>query len=138
MGIKVAVCLDDEGGMMIFGRRQSRDRVLIDELCGSSDGLIYINSFSLPLFKEHEEKIAVVENPLAECPDGGTCFIENMALSPYVDRMERLIVYKWNRLYPYDVRIDVDLSEFGVIAREDFVGSSHDNITKLTLVKKRK
>ena len=138
MGIRVAVCLDDEGGMMIFGRRQSRDRVLIDELCQSTEGKVYINGFSAGLFAAHTEQAAVVENPLAECPDGGTCFIENMAIIPYAERIERLIVYKWNRLYPSDVKIDVDLSGYGVIAREDFVGSSHDKITKLTLVRKRK
>lgn len=138
MGITVAVCLDDEGGMTFFGRRQSRDRVLIDELCDSTDGPIYIGEFSKMLFKDHADKVCVSDNPLDDCPDGGFAFIENLPLLPYVDRISRLIIYKWNRLYPYDVKIDLNLGSFAVLSHEDFVGSSHDKITKLTLVRKKK
>ena len=138
MGITVAVCLDDRGGMMLFGRRQSRDRVLIGELCESADVTIYTNRFSEMLFAGHEDRIAVSDNPLDECPDGGIAFIENLPLLPHIDRISRLISYKWNRLYPSDVKIDIDLSAFGVIGRKDFVGSSHDKITKLTLMRKEK
>lgn len=137
MGITVAVCLDDEGGMTFFGRRQSRDRVLIDELCNSTDGQIYINEFSRILFKDHTDRVTVSDNPLDNCPDGGLAFIENLPLLPHIDRISRLIVYKWNRLYPYDVRIDLNLGDFGVLSHGDFVGSSHEKITKLTLVRKK-
>ena len=139
MGITVAVCLDDEGGMLFFGRRQSRDRNLISELCESVDGDIYISRFSEIIFKGHEEKIKIVDNPLEECPDGGVAFVENLRLSPYSERISRILLYKWNTLYPSDFKIDIDLvGLYGTLSREDFVGSSHDQITKLTLVKKAK
>ena len=135
-GIKVAVCLDDEGGMTFFGKRQSRDRVLIGELCDSTDGKIYINSFSSHIFAGHEGKVEISEDPLAECPAGGVAFIENLPLAPYFEKISEIILYKWNTLYPYDRRIDISFSDFEVISKKEFAGSSHDKITKLTMRRK--
>lgn len=135
-GITVAICLDDEGGMTFFGKRQSRDRVLIGELCDSTDGPIYINSFSTHLFKEREDRIAVVENQLEECPEGGVAFVENLPLLPHLGRISEIILYKWNVLYPSDKKLDISLSGFEVVSKKEFAGSSHDKITKLTMRKK--
>ena len=134
--ITVALCVDDRGGMTVFGKRQSRDRVLISELCDSTDGIIYISAFSELLFAPHVGKFKVCDDPLAECPDGGVCFIEDRALMPYLSEIGELILYKWNELYPADHRIDRPLDGFTVVARSEFKGSSHDKITKLTMRRK--
>ena len=134
--ITVAICLDDKGGMTIFGKRQSRDRVLISELCDSTDGVIYISPFSELLFRPHPDKFKVCEDPLSECPDGGVCFIENQTLAPYADQIECIILYKWNEVYPSDRKIDIELGMFRAVEEREFVGSSHDRITRLTLRRK--
>lgn len=134
--ITVAICLDDKGGMTIFGKRQSRDRVLISELCDSVDGIIYISEFSKALFAPHEDRYRVSDDPLTECPDGGVCFIEDLALMPHLSEIETLLLYKWNRVYPSDKRIDIPLDGFRVIEEHEFTGSSHDKITKLTMRRK--
>ena len=131
--LRVVLCLDDEGGMTFFGKRQSRDRVLIDELCSSTDGMIYISSFSSHLFGGHEDRVSVCRDPLSECPDGATVFVENLALKPYADEIEEILLYRWNRLYPSDKKIDISFDGFRVISKKEFVGSSHDKITKLIL-----
>ena len=135
-GITVAVCVDNKGGMTIFGKRQSRDRVLISDLCASTERTIYISAFSEILFAPHEGRYKVCDDPLGECPDGGICFIENMALMPHLDHINELILYKWNEVYPSDKKIDIPLDGFRVIKKLEFEGSSHDKITKLTMWRK--
>ena len=134
--ITVAICLDDRGGMLFFGRRQSRDRVLISELVDSVDKKIYINSFSKLLFEPHADKVVICDNPLLECPDGGIVFVEDLPLQPYLADISKIILYKWNKLYPSDKRIDIDFDDFRVVSEKIFVGSSHEKISKVTLEKK--
>lgn len=136
--ITVAICLDDNGGMTFFGKRQSRDRVLIADLCDSVDGIIYIAGFSEMLFEPHPGRYAVCTDPLLECPDGGVCFIENLALSSVLQNIERIILYKWNRCYPSDKRIDISFDDFSVFSESEFAGSSHEKITKVILRRKQK
>ena len=47
-----------------------------------------------------------------------------------VDRLEQVILYRWNRDYPADVRFTLDLSGFRLRQRVDFAGSSHEKITE--------
>ena len=134
--ITVVLCLDDKGGMTFFGKRQSRDRQLISELCDSTEGAIYVNGFSSFIFAGHEDRIALSQSPLEECPDGGVVFVENLALSPYFDAIDRIILYKWNTTYPADKRIDISFEGFRVESKKEFSGSSHEKKTKLTMRRK--
>ena len=128
MSVTVAVCLDDEMGMMFNSRRQSRDRVLIEELLSSSKERIYIHPYSRLLFPD-SDRITVTEDPLGECEDG-ICFIENLPILPYKDKIRKLIIYKWNRLYPADKYFDLSLEGKRRISKTEFKGSSHERITK--------
>lgn len=130
--IKVAITLDDRNGMMFNKRRQSRDKNLIADLCAKTTGFIYISPYSKLLFEEYEERVAVVENPLSDCEDSGVAFVEGLSLSPFVSDIEELTVYRWNRLYPSDVKLDIDIyaSGFKMTAKYEFEGNSHEKITK--------
>lgn len=130
--ITVALVIDDNGGMLLFGKRQSRDRILIEEFVNSMRGKkIYISSFSRLIFEPHEN-ITVCENPISECESGDVCFIENIDIAPYLDVINTLIVYHWNRLYPSDVKFNVDIEKSGykLDSSLEFAGSSHEKITK--------
>lgn len=130
--IKVAITLDDNGGLMFNKRRQSRDKRLIADLCAKTTGYIYISPYSELLFEEYKDRVKVVDHPLDECPDGSMAFVEGQALRKHVDDIEELNVYKWNRLYPSDIKIDIDIrsSGFKMFAKYEFTGNSHDKITK--------
>lgn len=130
--ITVAVCLDDENGMMFGGRRQSRDRILIEDFVRECyDRPIYIGEYSRTLFAEYPQ-VAVVSDPLRDCPNGGVCFVEDQSLATHLNEIETLILYRWNRLYPSDLRFDVDPRAvgFSLVSTEEFEGSSHPKITK--------
>ena len=132
--ITVAVCVDEKGGMLLFGRRQSRDRVLIaDFLSSVGERTVHITPFSEKLF-QGANNVKVSNAPILAADDGDFVFIEDMALSGIIDNVSTLIIYNWNRHYPSDVKIDIDptASGFALVESYDFEGSSHERITKET------
>ena len=131
--ICVAVCVDDLGGMLFGGRRQSRDRVMISDLIAfAGDKKIIINDFSLPLFKDYNDKIIISSHPLKDATEDEVCFIENIPLADYKEKIETLVIYRWNRKYPFDFSLDINPLEegFHLHKKADFKGNSHDKITK--------
>ena len=130
--ITVAVTVDERMGIAFNKRRQSRDRALIRDLVETANGKIYVSDYSRPLFDEHKDKVIVSEIPLAECPSGELCFVEMTELMPYIDDIDMLIVYNWNRHYPADKTLDIDIKNgtFTLTSSTDFIGSSHEKITK--------
>ena len=130
--ITVAITVDDRMGIAFNKRRQSRDRVLIADLCDNTDGVVYVSPYSAPLFEEYADKVAVVDAPLADCPDGAVCFLEMTELKAHVEDISALTVYRWNRHYPSDKKLDIDIESCGFTLSHsyEFVGKSHDKITK--------
>jgi hypothetical protein len=131
--MKIIVCLDDYGGMLFNFRRQSRDRVLIDDIISNlgSDKLC-IFKYSEILFSAYEGKYEIVDD-LSELTDEDcVCFIENVAINPYLDRISEVTVYNWNRVYPRDFVFDIDLEKegFSLMSSYEFEGYSHENIRK--------
>ena len=131
--ITVAITVDDRMGLAFNKRRQSRDKALIADLCDTTGGSILVSGYSAPLFDEHADRITVVDDPLAQCHDGGCCFVEMTHLSDHLADISKLTVYRWNRLYPSDKKLDINPVECGfkVISEREFVGNSHDKITKV-------
>ena len=129
--LTVAVCVDDNGGMTFNNRRQSRDRMLISELCATSKAPVFISPFSRILFTD-AGSARECEHPLVEAPNESVVFIENLPLLPHINDIKTLIIYRWNRSYPRDTYLDVDpiKHDFSLVEAYDFVGSSHEKITK--------
>lgn len=132
--MKVIVCIDDNNGMMFNNRRQSRDRVLIDDIVKNViDGNLLMSPYSEPLFEDSNiEAFFLSEYILEEADPEDYCFIENKPLLPYLDRINELIIYRWNRKYPADMYLDVNPLEhsFHLVSTSEFIGSSHEKITK--------
>ena len=130
--ITVAFCLDDGLGMMFCGKRQSRDRLLIRDLLQSiEDRPLWIHPYSKPLF-EGTAAPNVSEHPMEDCPNGAVCFLETEPPTAHLPQIERILLYRWNRLYPSDLRFQIHPLQLGYRLTEasELVGSSHDKITK--------
>lgn len=129
--MNVIVCVDDSLGMLFNNRRQSRDSVLINRVIDMCDkSRLWIGEFSRSLFSTFDCPIMIInDNFLNEAVVGDYCFVENVHLTPIIDKIEKLIVYKWNRSYPSDFQLDIDLSKWSLISSNDFKGSSHEEIT---------
>ena len=48
------------------------------------------------------------------------------------DKINTLIIYKWNRIYPADLHFDINVNDVSweLIDSEEFNGSSHEKITR--------
>lgn len=123
--MKLIVCLDDNNGMMFNKRRQSRDKIQIEnvlELCKGEK--LYANEYSAKLFPENS--VEIFED--IEVVSDGYCFAENILVDE--EFVEEIIVYKWNRLYPADTYFNIDLENWNLTEAVDFEGSSHEKITR--------
>ncbi len=122
------LCLDDHNGVSFNGRRQSSDKVLCGHMQEQADGRLLMNAYSAKLFSP--DQITVTENPIDAAGENDCCFIENLAFMPYLEKSDKLMIYRWNRHYPSDVKFpDCELAAWKQIACERFAGSSHEIIT---------
>ena len=48
---------------------------------------------------------------------------------PYENEIKKLIIFKWNRVYPADQHLDIDPEKMTKVQEEEFVGFSHEKIT---------
>lgn len=121
-------CLDDECGIAFNERRQSRDRELNADILKDAVGkTLCMSAYSAKLFDG--ANVQVSEAPSAQ---QDIYFLELKSPRDYITLANRVIVYRWNRHYPSDVRFDAKLSDFGFKLSEsyDITGYSHEKITK--------
>lgn len=131
--MKVIVCLDECLGMMFNSRRQSRDRAVIADILKMTEREeLYIGQYSEKLFSESGGKYTVSDSMLDIAQKGEFCFVESERLSGYIHRIEEIIVYRWNRRYPADLYLDIDIENqgFSLVKSQEFEGYSHEKITK--------
>lgn len=123
-------CLDDRSGLLFNGRRQSRDRLLLADLLAALPGRLLIRPFSADLFSP-DPRIVLCDDPLALAGGSDTVFLEDQSPAD-AGRFQRIILYRWNRVYPSDLRFTLSPAAAGFTLTQslDFAGSSHEKITK--------
>ena len=129
--MKIIVCLDNSDGMLFNNRRQSRDQKIIDDIENFiMDDFLFMTPFSWSLLENTNINLAVGDNFSNQDTDD-YCFVENQHLKVLEDKIDEIVIYKWNRNYPADFYFDIDYKkDFKLIHSEDFEGNSHDLITK--------
>ena len=135
----VVVCVDDRGGMTFNGRRQSRDKVLCEDIINSlGEGeRLCISAYSRILFENFTSRVVICDALLENAGKTDVCFVEDRDISLYLLRIDRLIIYRWNRHYPADTYFEIipENENFCLAASKEFCGSSHEKITKEIYVK---
>lgn len=127
----IAICLDDNCGMLFNNRRQSRDKLLLEDFISYANGnKILINDFSQKLFCDYENFVTVNNSFLDYADENDVCFVENVDVSAYKNKITKLIVYKWNKAYPADFNLQLNLNDFRLTEAKEFEGSSHEKITR--------
>ena len=128
----VILCIDDENGMMFFGRRQSQDRALRQRIMTLTKGkTLWMNGYSAKLFlSDGYEDIRVSEDFLSQAGKDDYCYVENIDITPYASSIDTLVLYHWNRLYPSDMKLTMPLTGWTVVSEKEFVGTAHEKITE--------
>lgn len=126
------VCLDESGGMLFNHRRQSRDRVVTERIGRICKGKkVWMNSYSYPVYGALKQ-VEVVVDPdfLRKAGHGDYCLVETERLEQVREKLEGVLVFWWNRKYPADFYLDLDLSQWRKAETQEFSGASHERITE--------
>ncbi len=123
----IAACVDEAMGLRFNGRRQSRDRIMMEQLCAMAGNRLRM-SFASAKLLEQESSAYIGEDYLSGAGSGDWCFVEDTAYLTSKDEIEQIVLFQWNRSYPADEYFQFP-GEWKLIQRRDFAGSSHENIT---------
>jgi len=125
------ICLDDRNGLKFNKRRQSRDAAVLADIQSRITGKLLIEPFSEKLIRD--AKIPYVLFP----ETAEDFFAEDIPSEEVLARTGKIVIYRWNRHYPADVRWEPDLAGLGFVLQEtaEFPGTSHEKITREVYVK---
>lgn len=124
------LCIEEEGGILFHQRRVSRDRLLIDWIMQKIEGKsLWMREYSKGLFADYSVKIA--EDYLTQAGEEDYCFIEDGTYLEYLDKMSGLLLCRWKRHYPSDLKFQESILAEGwqMEAVYEVNGSSHETIT---------
>lgn len=129
----VCVAVDDRMGMMFYNRRLSQDRQLRTKLLQlAGEQRLWMNRYSAKQFGSPlAANIAVDEDFLNRAGADDYCFVENLSLKEYTEKMTKLVLFRWNRAYPSDIYLDISLTgpDWKLTGSDEFTGYSHEKIT---------
>ncbi len=124
----VFYCVDDDGGLLFNKRRQSMDSVLRKRLLDLvGEDKLTCDVYTAKQFEEKDKLQIVGDENYA---GASFIFAEKQEPNKLLPLADKLILFKWNRKYPSDVKLGEIPSDFHLKSAEDFVGSSHDKITQ--------
>lgn len=133
-------CVDKNNGMMFNNRRQSRDRILIEHICQKAGSTkIWINKFSKEIFENQKNSNIVVDDEfINKIAKDEICFVENISPLKLENKVDKIILYFWNRTYPADMYFDIKLDNWELESETEFSGSSHERITQKIYIRGKK
>ena len=120
------ICLDDRNGLQFNHRRQSRDSAVLEDIRSQCAGKLLIEPFSEKLIREAEIPYVLPPETAEDY------FAENIPSEEVLENTNKLVIYRWNRHYPSDIRWEPDFNTLGFSLKEatEFPGSSHEKITR--------
>lgn len=133
----LCVCLDDNNGMTFNHRRQSQDRVQRERLLNMAVGhTLAMSPYTYKLYQLQLPvgvKLIVDEDFWSKAPEDAYCVVEATGALQHVDVIDKIIVYRWNRVYPADVHFDIKLhnnADWQLCRTTIFPGSSHPEMVE--------
>lgn len=125
------ICLDDRNGLQFNKRRQSRDSALLEDIRSQLSGPLCVAPFSEKLIREAEIPYVLLPETTADF------FAEEIPSQELLEKTKKIVIYRWNRHYPSDVKWEPDLTGMGFTLTEitEFAGTSHEKITREVYVR---
>lgn len=125
----IITCLDDNNGIAFNHRRQTKDRVVIEDIQKTvGEKKFWMTEYSAKLF-DSMSNIKICEKPEKQAKKEEYLFLELEAIDTSDEQIEQLIIYRWNRVYPADVSVCIG-DEWKLAQSLDFAGFSHEKISK--------
>ena len=131
----IIICLDDNNGLAFNHRRQSQDRIVAEDIRKTvGEKKLWITDYSRKLFQA-VSNLEISENPKEEAKKGEYVFQELETLDTDDEQIEQFIIYRWNRVYPADVSVEIG-AEWKLTETEEFPGFSHEKNYKRNLLQR--
>ncbi len=131
--MKLVICVGDRGEMLFNKRRVGRDKFMISDLAEYvADATLFMEPYSEELFSEVNLNIILSEKPLEFAEKEDFVFVERQKPSIYAEAAEEIVIYRWNRRYPFDLAMDFSPEKLGfkLESAHDFKGFAHEKITR--------
>lgn len=135
----LVVCLDNKLGMSLNARRLSSDVEVTKDIVNFAAGRgIVVHPNSARLFNSIDENTVCVESFLDKLNADDVFFVEFVDPFPLCFYADKIVVYRWNRTYPSDVRFTYPLpgDNFVLTETKEFAGRSHELITREVYTRK--
>lgn len=129
----VILCLDDKNGIGFHNRRQSRDIALCrDVLNYIGEHTLWVTPYTLALFRELTGDIRTFDGDWEPVQPEDAVFGEDLDPEVLLPHARKLIIYRWNRIYPSDSVFPQELlpSSDQQVEVTEFPGKSHEKITR--------
>lgn len=123
--------LDDNKGMLFNNKRLSRDEEVLNDIRTYLVGELHITGFSEKYLASSGLPYKVIDG-FDSLDNDNYYLIENISVKDHLEKINRIIIYWWNRVYPSDIRLDFDPSDYGFNSKSiyEFTGKSHEKITR--------
>lgn len=135
--MKLIFCLDQRDGMLFNNRRLSRDRRVYEDILSLlGNGWLWCATYSLELFKDMSANIHLLGQLEDEPAENDFIFFETNDFEDYLASADGIIIYRWDRIYPSDVKFPMELHKQWVLQRtEAITGNSHKVINREVYVR---
>ena len=139
--MKLIVCLENNNGVIFNKRRVSSDKKVTKKIIElTQEKKLWVSYYTQELFigKDINKTRLVLSNSIfKKAGENDYVWIENI-MPKNLDDCSELIVFRWNRDYPSDVKFDFDLSDsFELTSAKIIKGNSHDEITEEHYTRKK-
>lgn len=131
--MKLIVCVDNNNGVLFNHRRLSSDRLLCQHILDMAQGTaVWVTDYSRILFDGLNGNLCSFTGDLELVAKDAYLFVEDLDIAPLIPFANELILYRWNRTYPSDVKLPISLpsEEWRRESSQDFCGKSHKQITQ--------
>lgn len=131
--MNIIVCLDDNNGMLFNKRRLSSDILVTKRILYlAKSSRLWMNEYSSKLFENSIEDFFVDDDFIHKALEGDYCFVENIEINNHLDDVEQIIIYRWNRKYPSDLKFPTEQisKKWKLCSTYEFAGKSHTKITE--------
>ncbi len=128
----VIVCLDNNNAMSFNHRRQSMDRVVRERIVAiAGERKLRMSPYSAAQFANDipiDADTAFADKAVR----GEVCFVEDAVALQKLKDIEKIVVFRWNTVYPADTYFPIhDFEErWKLIDKAEFAGYSHKTITQ--------
>ena len=132
--MKLIVCVDDNYGILFNKRRQSMDAVQRNDVKKIvENSKVYMSEYTFDIYENMGMNLEIIDENTDPQQEGYFIY-EDSFLDKFYPNIEEIICYFWNRNYPYDTIFD-EVKDWKEIETFDFIGNSHEKITRKRYVK---